>query len=57
MSYVYIRQRSERLFTVGFYEPNGDWNPESDHGNREDAVARVNLLNGGCGCAGKKAGA
>jgi len=43
--YVYIR--SERcLYTVGFYSPNGDWHPESDHNDREEAARRVAWLNG-----------
>ena len=44
--YVYIQ--SERyLWTVGFYEPTGEWHPDSDHGTREEAAQRVILLNGG----------
>ncbi len=59
MSYVYIQ--SERagqkisagnymehsLWTVGFYAPNGKWEPESDHSTAEAAAARVAYLNGG----------
>lgn len=44
--YVYI-QSEPRLWTVGFYEPNGTWNPESDHGSPEAAAQRVHWLNGG----------
>jgi len=59
MNYVYIhseiagRKISEGnyfehdLFTVGFYLPNGKWEPESDHATREEAAARVHYLNGG----------
>jgi len=44
--YVYIN--SERgLWTVGFYAPDGKWNPESDHDNTEEAAKRVAWLNGG----------
>ena len=44
--YVYIQ--SERgLFTVGFFDPQGTWHPESDYSNREAAAARVIQLNGG----------
>lgn len=46
MSYVYIESRSEELWTVGFYGPDG-WIPESDHDKQEDAAARVHYLNGG----------
>jgi len=45
-AYVYIR--SERtLWTVGFYRPDGTWEPESDHASPEDAAKRVRYLNGG----------
>lgn len=42
-------QSEPTLWTVGFYDPNGDWHPESDHDDPEDAAARVNYLNGGSG--------
>lgn len=35
------------LWTVGFYEPDGLWEPESDHDKAEKAAAHVNYLNGG----------
>lgn len=44
--YVYIKTESQ-LWTVGFYLPNGKWNPESDHDTRESASERVHYLNGG----------
>ncbi len=44
--YVYIRSEP-RLWTVGFYNPNGDWITDSDHNIREDAAKRVAYLNGG----------
>lgn len=44
--YVYIESEPQ-LFTVGFYGPDGKWNPESDHGTREEAAERVRFLNGG----------
>jgi hypothetical protein len=44
--YVYIK--SERnLWTVGFYSPDGKWNPESDYNSAHDAAKRVAWLNGG----------
>jgi hypothetical protein len=46
MSYVYMRSEAG-LYTVGFYAPDGGWNPESDYGSKEDAAARVHYLNGG----------
>ena len=45
MSYVYLRSEPG-IWTVGFYTPCGVWQPESDHGSREEAAARVARLNG-----------
>jgi hypothetical protein len=48
--YVYIRSESgpaHSLYTVGFYDPDGKWHPESDHEDSEDAAQRVHYLNGG----------
>ena len=44
--YVYIKSENQ-LWTVGFYKPDGKWNPESDHDTAEDAAKRVAYLNGG----------
>ncbi len=44
--YVYIRSEL-RVFTVGFYDPSGQWHPESDHDTSETAAQRVAWLNGG----------
>jgi len=44
--YVYIKSE-ECLWTVGFYNPKGEWVPESDWCSRELAAARVHYLNGG----------
>lgn len=46
MSYVYI-ESEPNLFTVGFYDPNGEWIPEHDCDTREEAARRVAFLNGG----------
>lgn len=46
MSWVYIKSEP-RLWTVGFYDPNGKFVPESDHSSDEEAAARVHYLNGG----------
>ena len=45
MSYVYI-ESDRGLWTVGFYRPNGIWEPETDHDDREKAAERVAWLNG-----------
>ena len=47
--YVYILTETGPeywLWTVGFYSPKGEWYPESDWNNKEDAANRVNFLNG-----------
>ncbi len=46
MAYVYIKSEPQ-LWTVGFYDPKGEWHPDSDHDNREEAADRVAYLNGG----------
>jgi len=45
-SYVYIKSEPG-LWTVGFYDPSGKWQPESDHVHRDAAAERVHYLNGG----------
>ena len=45
-TWVYI-QSEPSLFTVGFYDPSGRWQPESDHGSKDEAARRVHYLNGG----------
>lgn len=44
--YVYIKS-GERMWTVGFYAPDGEWIAESDHVAAEAAAQRVHFLNGG----------
>ena len=44
--YVYIKSEPG-LYTVGFYDPKGNWIAESDHESSESAAARVAYLNGG----------
>lgn len=43
--YVYIKSDTQ-LWTVGFYCPQGIWNPESDWDSPEAAAERVHYLNG-----------
>jgi hypothetical protein len=43
--YVYIESQPG-LFTVGFYDPQGNWNAESDHPSSAQAAERVHYLNG-----------
>jgi len=44
--YVYI-QSEPGLWTVGFYSPDGHFQPESDWSSRSEAADRVHYLNGG----------
>lgn len=43
--YVYIKSEPQ-LWTVGFYDPAGKWESESDHDSKDDAAKRVSFLNG-----------
>lgn len=46
--YVYIRSGTNpTLWVVGFYRPDGIWEPESDHISSSGAAERVHWLNGG----------
>ncbi len=38
---------TDSLWTVGYYDAKGKWQPESDHDNQHDAAERVHYLNGG----------
>lgn len=44
--YVYIKSEPG-LWTVGFYKPDGTFQPESDWNSTEQAAYRVHFLNGG----------
>lgn len=46
-TWVYLKSKHEPLWTVGFYKPDGEWEPESDHESSEEAAKRVHYLNGG----------
>ena len=46
MSYVYVKSE-HRVWTVGFYKPDGEFMGESDYVSSEEAAARVSYLNGG----------
>lgn len=45
--YIYREVERNRVWTVGFYDPKGEWHPESDWDSPEKAAERVNYLNGG----------
>ena len=38
------------LWTVGFYDPTGQWIPESDYNSTKEAAERVAYLNGKSEC-------
>lgn len=44
--YVYIKSEPQ-LYTVGFYDPAGQWHAESDWPSAVQASERVHWLNGG----------
>jgi len=46
MTWVYIKTEPY-LWTVGFYDPSGNFQTDSDHDSKEDAAKRCNFLNGG----------
>ncbi len=43
--YVYIKSEPG-LWTVGFYNPDGKFYPESDHSDKEEAAKRTAWING-----------
>lgn len=45
------KQTEPTLWTVGHYDGDDRFQPESDHGTPDEAAARVRWLNGGCDCA------
>jgi hypothetical protein len=45
MRYVYIRTEPQ-LWTVGFYDPAGKFQPESDHSSPGEAAERTAYMNG-----------
>jgi len=50
MAWVYILSevcQGNRLYTVGHYSPDGDWHPDNDYDNKEDAAERCRYLSGG----------
>lgn len=45
---IWLYERTERrCWAVGYFDPAGQWRPESDHPNPEDAASRAHWLNGG----------
>lgn len=48
------RSSEPGLWTVGHYDANGRWQPESDHNSAERAARRVHWLNGGAQAPGRE---
>lgn len=46
VTWVYLRSEPG-LWTTGFYDPKGKWNPDEDFTSAAEAAARVHYLNGG----------
>jgi hypothetical protein len=46
MTYV-VKNFEPRLWTVGHYQPDGTFDPDSDHRNQDRAAERCHFLNGG----------
>lgn len=45
---AWVMKRTEPgLWTVGYYAPDGEWEPEFDYGSKDEAAGRVHYLNGG----------
>lgn len=44
-TWLYVKSEAQ-LYTVGFFDPDGNWHPDSDYPSREEAVSRVRWLNG-----------
>lgn len=45
--YVYRKSEGEKLWTSGFFTPEGEWIPEHDCESPEEAAMRCAWLNGG----------
>ncbi len=51
-TFMWVYRRTESgLWTVGWWSPSREWNPDSDYSSKEEAAARVHYLNGGAGSA------
>lgn len=46
MRWVYLQFDGERVWTVGFYDPDGKFHPDSDWKSRLSAAQRTAWLNG-----------
>lgn len=46
-AWVYRYMDSDNVWTVGFYDPQGKWIPQSDHKSKTSAARSVHYLNGG----------
>lgn len=44
--WVFLKNK-DGVYEVGFYTPDGSWNPTDKYETNEEAAMRVNYLNGG----------
>jgi len=44
--YVYTKSKTQELWLVGFYRPDGKWEQDSEWNTPEKAAGRVSFLNG-----------
>lgn len=45
---MWVYKKTEpTLYTVGYYDPSGEWHPEGDYPSKDAAAQRVHFLNGG----------
>ncbi len=51
-AWIYIKSEPG-LWTVGFYRPDGRFEPESDHESHTAAANHVHFLNGGSGISAR----
>lgn len=41
------RETGPDVWSIGFYTPDGEWHPQTNRDNRDDAEAHLHYLNGG----------
>lgn len=49
MTFVTSYSREDRLWTVGYFDPDNHWHAMRDCGSEEEAYSFINFLNGGSG--------
>lgn len=44
-NWIYLKSEATK-YSVGFFDPEGQWHADSDYPSKEEAAARVRWLNG-----------